>query len=437
MREHFYQGAYGDIGAILQFAASGIWDLAAYHMPEPIAAAALGGMLFVLVASVWRGRLDALALLILLAVGAAVFAGVIRLYPFGATRQSVYLGPVVFLAAGFSLVRLVDDMPSIARWAWRNLRVLARRAWDETRRRPWLAASSLVLIGAAGCAVFAQLANYEGDTRFDEPRNIDEVLILLEDLARPDDLVYTSRYLSPPAKFYHKEKPDNFHYGTKICEPSLEDGCVPEALAAFAAADGAGGIWLIHKFWETLPADIFNPIFASERVVTEGDARLIRVANGRMASALLADAAGADDDLDARIMKLWKRIVPDEPIISSNYDVYLIDRAMIYANENCAETDTRGSFLLSVLPVDQDDVTEHMRGKGLSHNSLNFGFEDYGAIIDGTCVILRHLPEYPIAAIELGQWIPGERGLWGCVGIRAREPEAERPRLETVYDCNE
>ncbi len=418
MREHFYQGTYGDIGAILQFAASGIWDLATYHTPEPVAAAALGGMVFALLASIWRRRLDALALLIICVVGAAVFAAVVRLYPFGATRQSVYLGPAVFLAAGFSLVQLADELPSIARWAWRNLRVLARRAWDETRRRPWLAASSLILIGAAGCAVFAQLANYEGDTRFGEPRNIDEILVLLEYLARPDDLVYTSRYLSPPAMFYHKENPGNYHYGEEVCEPSLEVGCVPEMLAAFDAADGAGGIWIVHKAWETLPADIDNPIFASERVVTEGDARLIRIANGRMASALLAGGEGADDDLETRMMKRWERIVPAEPAVRSDFDVYYVDAGelalLIYARKPCAAADARGRFLLSVIPEDLADLPRDAQDGGMDHQSLNFNFAEHGAIFGETCVILRHLPEYPIAALAIGQWLPYERGLWSA-----------------------
>ena len=348
----------------------------------------------------------------------------------------MYLGPIVFLAAGFFLVRSADELASLARWGLPKLLAAARRAWGELKRRAWLAASLLILTAGAGYAVAAELSSYEGDTRFGETRNIDDVLALLDGMARPDDLVYTSRYLSPPAMFYHKEKRDNFHYGAEVCEPSLAAGCVPEMLTAFDAA-GASRIWIVHKGWETLPADIANPIFASERIVGEGDARLVLIANGRMASALLSNGEGADDDLETRILKRWERIVPDEPIISANYDVYLMNPAMIYARKPCAEPDTRGSFLLSVFPVRQDDVTEHMRGKGFIHNSLNFGFRDYGAMVDGACVILRILPEYPIAAIETGQWIPGEGGLWGCVGIRARNQLAERSRLDLVYNCDE
>ena len=420
LSELFYQGAYGDAGAILQFSASGIWRLLTYHMPESVAAAALSCAALVLSASIYRRRLDAIALLTLLAVGIALFAGIVRFYPFGGGRQTLYLGPALFLAAGFAFSRTADELASVARWARPRLVEIARRAWREVARRPWLAISSLIIIAGAGYASAAELAHYDGDTRFILTRNIDDVLALVDERARPDDLVYTSRYFSPTAMFYHKEERDNYHYGEKICEPSLSSGCFPEMLAAFAAAESANRIWLVHKGWETLPGELERPIFATERIVGEGDARLLLIANGGVALALLANGEDADDDVETRMMKRWKRLVPDEPIIRSYFNVYRTDGvegidALIYAREPCAESDARGRFLLSATPVHRSDVEEHMRDKGLSHNSLNFDFADYGGIFGGTCVILRFLPEYPIAGIETGQWIPDEGvGAWNA-----------------------
>ena len=414
LSELFYQGEYADAGAVLRFAASAIWNLLTFHMPESVAAAALGCVALVLTASIYRRRLDAIPLLALLAVGFALFAGVVRFYPFGAGRQTIYLGPALFIAAGFAFSRSADELASIARWARPRLVSAARRAWREVARRPLPVVSALILIVGAGYASAEQLARYDGDTRFVLTRNIDEVIALLNERARPDDLVYTSRYFSPVAMFYNKGKPDNWHYGEKVCEPSLESGCFPEMLAAFAAAPSANRIWIVHKGWESLPEDLERPVFAAERVVDEHDARLVLIANGGMALALLANPEDADDDIETRMMKRWDRIVPDEPIIRSYFDVYRIDsaNALIYAREPCAEPDTRGRFLLSVFPANQSDVEEQMRDKDLNHNSLNFDFQRHGAIFDRTCVILRYLPDYPIAAIETGQWIPGESGVW-------------------------
>ena len=105
------------------------------------------------------------------------------------------------------------------------------------------------------------------------------------------------------------------------------------------------------------------------------------------------------------------RAAASEPVASSGFDVYLDDGALVYVKEPCAAADARGRFLLSVFPKRQDDLPGEFRELG--HESLNFDFDDYGAAFDGKCVIMRALPDYPIASIETGQWTPpsGER-LW-------------------------
>ena len=98
------------------------------------------------------------------------------------------------------------------------------------------------------------------------------------------------------------------------------------------------------------------------------------------------------------------------PIAESGFDVYLDGDTLIYVKEPCAAEDTRGRFLLSAFPVSEDDLPTEFRGLG--HHPLNFGFDAYGAIFDGKCVIMRTLPDYPIAAVETGQWVPGGDRLW-------------------------
>ena len=104
------------------------------------------------------------------------------------------------------------------------------------------------------------------------------------------------------------------------------------------------------------------------------------------------------------------RAAASEPVASSGFDMYPDDGALIYVKDPCAAEDARGRFLLSVFPKRQDDLPEKFRELG--HESLNFDFDDYGAAFDGKCVIMRALPEYPIASIETGQWIPGGERLW-------------------------
>ena len=127
--------------------------------------------------------------------------------------------------------------------------------------------------------------------------------------------------------------------------------------------------------------------------------------------------------------ELWRGEIPDgryrryrdalaslsgEPAIRSDFDVYLKDGTLTYVKAPCAEDDTRGRFFLSVFPADPRDLPQAARDAGFEHEPLNFDFDQYGAILDGNCVIIRDLPNYPISRIETGQFIPGEGELWSA-----------------------
>ena len=50
---------------------------------------------------------------------------------------------------------------------------------------------------------------------------------------------------------------------------------------------------------------------------------------------------------------------------------------------------------------------------GIRHASLNFDFAQRGTpVFDGACMAKAPLPDYEIAVIETGQWIPGGEGIW-------------------------
>ena len=117
---------------------------------------------------------------------------------------------------------------------------------------------------------------------------------------------------------------------------------------------------------------------------------------------------------EARAKKIaaYESARASEPLAESAFDVYLNDSALTYVKEPCEESDTDAPFTLSITPSDPSDLPERARGRGMEHESLNFGFREYGAIFDGKCVILRDLPEYSIAVIETGQYAPGGGRLW-------------------------
>ena len=107
----------------------------------------------------------------------------------------------------------------------------------------------------------------------------------------------------------------------------------------------------------------------------------------------------------------YQAIASGAPSARSGFDLYLDGGALTYLKQPCSKDDVRGRFFLSVHPADVDDLPEDRREMG--HESLNFDFiPPHGALFNGKCMATRQLPDYEIAKIETGQWIPGGERLW-------------------------
>ena len=96
------------------------------------------------------------------------------------------------------------------------------------------------------------------------------------------------------------------------------------------------------------------------------------------------------------------------PIISSDFDVYLKDRWLIYINERCSAANLDNTFFLGVFPVNNDDLPESRRS--YKFHNLDFSFANYGFGGGERCIAVRDLPEYPIKWIHTGQYIAIEDG---------------------------
>ena len=133
-----------------------------------------------------------------------------------------------------------------------------------------------------------------------------------------------------------------------------------------------------------------------------------------------------------------------EPVAESGFDVYLDGKTLTYIKEPCSDEDARGRFQLWAFPARESDLWRRSASAGLRYNQLNFGFLQYGKALDGVCVIKRTLPDYPLTHVEIGQWIPGEGGLWRTqinfsAGVerymRAADALAgETPSIRSDYD---
>ncbi len=98
----------------------------------------------------------------------------------------------------------------------------------------------------------------------------------------------------------------------------------------------------------------------------------------------------------------------DNPLIRSDFDVYLSNRRLIYINERCSASDLDNSFFLAVFPLDAADLPQARKPHGF--DNLDFEFVDYGFGSAERCIAVRDLPEYPIERIHTGQLIAVEDG---------------------------
>ncbi len=103
------------------------------------------------------------------------------------------------------------------------------------------------------------------------------------------------------------------------------------------------------------------------------------------------------------------RLVGDrEPAIRSDWDVYLVENGLVYVKEPCALADTEATFFLHLYPVDVNDLPDGRKRHGF--DNLDFYFDQRGAIFDGICMARAALPEYDIARIGTGQYVPVDGG---------------------------
>ncbi len=114
------------------------------------------------------------------------------------------------------------------------------------------------------------------------------------------------------------------------------------------------------------------------------------------------------NELIAKAKSDYEAVVSGEPVIRSDWDVYLSEDTLVYVKEPCAPADTEAWFFLALYPVDVNDLPDDSKQYGF--DNLDFDFDQRGAILDGRCTATVALPEYDIARVSTGQYVPVEGG---------------------------
>ena len=381
----YCQDAY-DAAGILGCVARRTWRLWNYHLPPAVAILAVGAFALMLMASLKRRRSDAIATLALLAVGVAIFAAILAIYPFGGYRQNLYLGPVIFLAVGVSIHWMAD-----------SLAALTRRAWLA----PALAAAAAGAIALAGVVDIRQYRPYERDY------NTKAVLAFLEEHVKEGEMVYATSYAATSLKFYQDED-RTYHYGQMECWSAYAP-CIREMADLLVSLPmPPNRIFLVYKSASILEElELLEERIAVERFARPGASR--HYAYTQLDVALIANAKEFKESLEAAARSDYEALVAGEPAVRADFDVYINDNTLVYAKEPCARADTEAMFFLHLVPADVADLPAERKQYGF--DNLDFDYDVFPVMsLGGRCLAKRSLPDYPIARIRTGQSLVNEDG---------------------------
>ena len=136
----------------------------------------------------------------------------------------------------------------------------------------------------------------------------------------------------------------------------------------------------------------------------------------RQRAALSAAKLGGGDIIvvDMALDAATQEISPIHAINKLYFDVrYTAAGNLRYSRDACRPADTTAPFFVRIAPMAADDLLPG--GDASGYNSDDFAFDRNGGSIDaaGRCVLEYRLPDYEIAYILTGQYIPGtEQMLW-------------------------
>ena len=137
-----------------------------------------------------------------------------------------------------------------------------------------------------------------------------------------------------------------------------------------------------------------------------------------------------------------REVLAREPLLRTAYDIHRDGRRLSYLRDGCPREDVGGTRLfLHVVPRDAGDLPPWSREHG--YDNLDRLLRVGTARIDGDCVGVVDLPDYPIAAIRTGQFTD-DGVLWEAsisigdgapdYAIARREALAGEPLARSVYD---
>lgn len=181
---------------------------------------------------------------------------------------------------------------------------------------------------------------------------------------------------------------------------------------------------ILHHHWRNARHDRIPPSF--DFIITP--LRSVEGANLLTPENRLVFLYEWDGFLDAYRSKSFGRL-----LVRSNFDVYLDGDVLRYVQNPCSLEDSKVPFFLHVIPADVEDLPDHRRQ--YEFDNLDFSFrqhrQDLG--IDRSCEAAVALPEYALASVRTGQYLPNGSRIWEetfSLAGEAKFPAAETSPLQ-------
>ena len=144
-------------------------------------------------------------------------------------------------------------------------------------------------------------------------------------------------------------------------------------------------------------------IFSAEGLVanyTENDLRAMPILEevASLRDGVIFRVSGTRDDILAE----YDAILSEDPIASSEFDIHLKDRMLVYSRESCEDSILDLPFFLHITPVSSQDLRTSNQPYG--YDDLVFNFRSSKRYDHLRCISSILLPEYSIDTIRTGQY---------------------------------
>ena len=139
------------------------------------------------------------------------------------------------------------------------------------------------------------------------------------------------------------------------------------------------------------------------------------VYNNPVLSVVALNLSAVDDATADAYRQIYRDAVTGSPVASgSGFDLYHNEpeKTLIYVNESCEPEDVANRFVLSLVPIDANDLPVYVKQQGGNRRTLSFDFGEKGVKFDGKCLMVFQLPDYPTHRISVGYQLDGQNHFW-------------------------